>query len=186
MLIAAAPMSLALLAVLIWLLPAGSVDNRVIERGSIRGADGKSASGASPVAGAGIRQATYDNLLEMATELIDDNHPEGAITWLQKAVAIFPDRAESFYLMGEALLIGHHFRDARNYFIKALDRNQSHADAYFGFGQASDALGDRDSTLYGMRGYLRSAGQNASPSKALYATTRIGELESAHPTRQHP
>lgn len=129
--------------------------------------------------GSRIRQATYASLLEMARDLIAHGSSPEAIEWLQKAIRIFPNEADAFHLMGDALLQLGYVRDARQHYMDAIDRNPAHADAYFGFGMAAEALGDIASALHGMRGYLHAAGDAAAPQKADFARARIATLEAA-------
>jgi tetratricopeptide (TPR) repeat protein len=77
-----------------------------------------------------------------------------AIAPLERLIALAPDDAQAHMLMGLALEGADNFKLARAYYEAAIDRDLMMADAYFGFATTSESLGELESALGGMRGFL--------------------------------
>lgn len=93
-------------------------------------------------------------VLKEANRLIQAKQHEAAIelmTGARNELAAFP---RAYDLMGQALLARPDPAAARDFFQAAINRDPMYADAYFGFARASETLGDIESALGGMRGFL--------------------------------
>lgn len=77
-----------------------------------------------------------------------------AITPLVRLIELAPGDAQAHMLMGLALEGAGNFSLAREYYEAAIDRDLMMADAYFGYATTSEALGELDAALGGMRGFL--------------------------------
>lgn len=81
-------------------------------------------------------------------------HFLAAIEPLKRLIALDREDAQAHLLMGLALEGAGNFRLARRYYEAAIDRDPAMADAYFGFATTSEALGELESALGGMRSFL--------------------------------
>lgn len=94
--------------------------------------------------------------LKSAAKLIKQQQPDAAIGALNDARELVKPYAESYLLMGRALEAKRDFDTARDFYNAALNRNPYLADAHWGFATSSEALGDLESALAGMRSYLHT------------------------------
>jgi len=77
-----------------------------------------------------------------------------AIPPLVRLIDLAPGDSQAHMLMGLALEGAGNFELARKYYEAAIDRDRMMADAYFGYATASESLGDLESALGAMRGFL--------------------------------
>lgn len=101
-----------------------------------------------------VRRVTYDSLVAMARDLLQGGQPDGAADALRQAMFIDPDHPAAFHAMGDVMMKRGRFSEAREYFEAAIDRDPLRADAYFDHANASEAMGDLESALGGMRSFL--------------------------------
>lgn len=118
-----------------------------------------------------IKRVTYDSLLAMANDQLQLGAADAAADALQRAMFIAPDHPAAFHAMGQVMMQRGRFRDARDYFESAIDRDPLRADAYFDHATASEALGDLESALGGMRSFLHVA-QDKDPFRLKIAQAR--------------
>lgn len=102
-----------------------------------------------------------------------------AIAPLDRLIKLAPEDAQAHLLMGLALEGAGNFELARRYYEAAIDRDLTMADAYFGFATTSEALGDLESALGGMRSFLHVQ-RDKDPYRLRVAQARsaIWEWES--------
>jgi len=102
-----------------------------------------------------------------------------AIAPLERLIALVPADAQAHVLMGLALEGAGNFSLARDYYEAAIDRDLVMADAYFGYATTSEALGDFESALAGMRSFLHVQ-KDADPFRlrVTQARSAIWEWES--------
>lgn len=126
-----------------------------------------------------VRQVTLDALKQLAREFIADNQPDQAAEVLLKATHLVPDDPEPFQLMGDVMMQRMRFAEAREYYESAIDRAPYRAEPYFGHATASEALGDLESALGGMRSFLHVV-EDKDPYRLKVAQARsaIWEWES--------
>jgi hypothetical protein len=126
-----------------------------------------------------VRRVTLDSLDALAREALKRGLPEQAAASLLKAMYLVPEDAEAFHLMGDVMMQRGRFGEAREYYESAIDRNPLRADAYFGHATASEAMGDLESALGGMRSYLHVvADKDPFRLKVAQARSAIWEWES--------
>lgn len=104
---------------------------------------------------------------------------KGAMTPLKTLIGLAPRDAKAHLLMGLALEGQEQFAAARQYYEAAIDRDLVLADAYFGYATTSEALGDLESALGGMRSFLHVQ-RDGDPYRLRVAQARsaIWEWES--------
>lgn len=126
-----------------------------------------------------VRRVTLDSLNALARDALRQGMPDRAADSLLKAMFLMPEGAEAFHLMGEVMMQRGRFGEARDYFEGAIDRDPLRADAYFGHATASEAMGDLESALGGMRSYLHVvADKDPFRLKVAQARSAIWEWES--------
>lgn len=126
-----------------------------------------------------VRRATLDALNGMARDFLQAGKPDEAAQSLLKAMYLAPDDADAFQLMGDVMMQRQRFGEAREYYESAIDRDRLRADAYFGHAAASEAMGDLESALGGMRSYLHVvADKDPFRLKVAQARSAIWEWES--------
>jgi tetratricopeptide (TPR) repeat protein len=99
-------------------------------------------------------EAEKRELRKEARMLLASRDFKAAIAPLQKLIARAPQDAQAHVLMGLALEGSEQFAKARQFYEAAIDRDLQMADAYFGYATTSEALGDIESALGGMRSFL--------------------------------
>lgn len=112
-------------------------------------------------------------ILKEAKSLIKSGETDKALMILNDARPMLMANAEAFFLMGNALEKKKDYETARDFYNAALNRDPTFADAYWGFATTSEALGDLESALGGMRSYLHSE-PDADPLRL-----RINQARSA-------
>lgn len=102
-----------------------------------------------------------------------------AISPLVRLIDLAPNDSQAHMLMGLALEGAGNFELARKYYEASIDRDRMMADAYFGYATASESLGDLESALGAMRGFLHVQKDN-DPYRLRVAQARsaIWEWES--------
>lgn len=118
-------------------------------------------------------------LLMEAGEQIKLRRYEETIQGLHQAQPLLQKYPEAYVLLGRALEGRKDYAAARDFYQAAINRNPYLADAYWGFGTASEALGDLPSALGAMRSYLHTE-PNKDPNRLRIAQARsaIWEWES--------
>ena len=118
-------------------------------------------------------------ILKEAGEQIKLRRYEETIQGLHQDQLLLKKYPEAYVLMGRALEGRKDYTAARDFYQAAINRNPFLADAYWGFGTASEALGDLPSALGAMRSYLHTE-PNKDPSRLRIAQARsaIWEWES--------
>ncbi|OWW20819.1 hypothetical protein [Noviherbaspirillum denitrificans] len=96
---------------------------------------------------------------------------DDAIRELHAAHATLKTNPKAYLLMGRALEGKKDFETARDFYGAAIDKDVLLADAYFGFATASEALGDLEAAVGGMRNYLHVQ-PNADFNKLKIAQAR--------------
>lgn len=126
-----------------------------------------------------VRRVTVDALNGMARTALQAGKADEAAQSLLKAMYLAPDDAEAFHLMGDAMMQRRRFGEARQYYESAIDRDRLRADAYFSHATASEAMGDLESALGGMRSYLHVvADKDPFRLRVAQARSAIWEWES--------
>lgn len=118
-------------------------------------------------------------ILDAAGKQIKGSQYDQAITTLHEARAMLQKYPESYLLLGRALEGKKDFATARDFYKAAIDRDPYLADAYWGFGTASEALGDMPSALGAMRSFLHTKpATDKNRFKIAQARSAIWEWES--------
>lgn len=127
-----------------------------------------------------VRRVSYDSLIAMASDLLRQGEANGAADTLRRAMFIDPDHPAAFQAMGDVMMQRGRFNEARDYFESAIDRDPLRADAYFNHATASEAMGDLESAMGGMRSFLHVA-QDKDPFRLKIAQARsaLWEWEAA-------
>lgn len=126
-----------------------------------------------------VRRVTLNALNDMARDLLKAGKADEAAQSLLKAMYLAPDDADAFQLMGDVMMKRRRFGEAREYYEAAIDRDRLRADAYFGHASASEAMGDLESALGGMRSYLHVVDdKDPFRLKVAQARSAIWEWES--------
>jgi len=126
-----------------------------------------------------VRRVTLNALNDMARDLLKAGKADEAAQSLLKATYLAPDDADAFQLMGDVMMQRQRFGEAREYYEAAIDRDRLRADAYFGHASASEAMGDLESALGGMRSYLHVVSdKDPFRLKVAQARSAIWEWES--------
>lgn len=118
-----------------------------------------------------VRRITYESLLSIARELLLQGQTDGAADTLRQAMFIDAGHPAAFHAMGDVMMKRNRFSEAREYFESAIDRDPLRADAYFDHATASEAMGDLESALGGMRSFLHVA-QDKDPFRLKIAQAR--------------
>lgn len=102
-----------------------------------------------------------------------------AITTMHNMHALMQKYPESYLLLGRALEGKKDYATARDFYKAAIDRDPYLAEAYWGFGTASEALGDMPSALGAMRSFLHTKpATDKNRLKIAQARSAIWEWES--------
>lgn len=126
-----------------------------------------------------VRRVTRDALTDLARSLLKTDKPDEAAEALLKAMYLDPANAEPFHLMGDVMMQRKRFGEAREYYEAAIDRDPLRAEAYFGHAAASEAMGDLESALGGMRSYLHvTSDKDPYRLQVAQARSAIWEMES--------
>lgn len=120
-----------------------------------------------------------NDVLNQAKEKIRAKRYDDAIRSLTQDREKIQQSPQSYVLMARALEGRKDFDAARDFYKAAIDRDPYLADAYFGFATASEALGDLEAALGGMRNFLHVQ-PNPDPQKLkiVQARSAIWEWES--------
>jgi tetratricopeptide (TPR) repeat protein len=102
-----------------------------------------------------------------------------AFSPLDRLIKLAPDDAQAHVLMGLALEGAGNFKLARKYYEAAIDRDLLMADGYFGYATTSEALGELEAAIGGMRSFLHVQ-KDSDPYRQRVAQARsaIWEWES--------
>lgn len=117
--------------------------------------------------------------LNEAKEQIRAKRYDDAIRSLAQAREKIQQNPQSYVLMARALEGRKDFDTARDFYKAAIDKDPYLADAYFGFATASEAMGDLEAAIGGMRNFLHVQ-PNPDPQKLkiVQARSAIWEWES--------
>ena len=102
-----------------------------------------------------------------------------AIIALHRLLQLAPEMPEGYVNMGYAYLGKQEYQLARDFFMSAIDLNPAQANAHYGIAMAYEGLGDLESALGGMRGFLHLT-NNPDPDQLHVARARsaLWEWES--------
>lgn len=125
------------------------------------------------------QDAASKRILKQAKAKIRAKRYDEAIAILQQAREQLQHDPQAYVVMARALEGKKDYDTARDFYNAATDRDPYMADAYFGFATASEALGDLEAAIGGMRNFLHVQ-PNADPEKLKIAQARsaIWEWES--------
>ena len=125
------------------------------------------------------KTAEINGILNQAKEKIRAKRYDDAIRSLTQSREKIQQNPQSFVLMARALEGRKDFDTARDFYHAAINKDPYLADAYFGFATASEAMGDLEAALGGMRNFLHVQ-PNPDPQKLkiVQARSAIWEWES--------
>lgn len=125
------------------------------------------------------RVAQAAKLLAEGAAMIEAKRYDAAIELINRAGPLAADDPRAYLQMGRALQGKGDHAGARFYYERAIDLDPRFADAYFGYAEASDGMGDLESALGGMRSFLHVV-DNPDPYRLKVAQARsaIWEWES--------
>lgn len=106
-----------------------------------------------------------------AAHHLKDRRSEDAIRTLTAEHALLKNDPRAYYYLAKALLDRGDAATARDFFQKAIDLAPTMAEAYFGFAEASEAEGDLESALGGMRSFIHVS-RDADPYRLRIAQAR--------------
>ena len=120
-----------------------------------------------------------DKALKQAKSQIAAKKYDDAIRALNDVRPLAGQSAQAYLLLGKALQGKGDHATARDFIGRAIDLDPTHAEAYFAHAASSDALGDLESALGGMRSFLHLV-KNNDPFRLQVAQARsaIWEWES--------
>lgn len=118
-------------------------------------------------------------IMQAASSHILAKRYEAAITSLNDGRALLQNDPQSYLLMARALEGRTDFNTARDFYAAAIDKAPYLADAYYGYATASEAIGDLEAAIGGMRNFLHVQ-PNADPQKLkiVQARSALWEWES--------
>lgn len=104
---------------------------------------------------------------------------DDAITALHRLLQLAPNMPEAYINMGFSYLGKQEYAMARDFFMGAIDIDPSRANAHYGIAIAYEGIGELESALGGMRGFLHLTDQ-IDPNQIHVARARsaIWEWES--------
>lgn len=125
------------------------------------------------------KTAETNKTLNEAKEQIRAKRYDDAIRSLAQAREKIQQNPQSYVLMARALEGRKDFDTARDFYKAAIDKDPYLVDAYFGFATASEAMGDLEAAIGGMRNFLHVQ-PNPDPQKLkiVQARSAIWEWES--------
>lgn len=117
--------------------------------------------------------------LHEADDKLKNRQYDEAIASLNRERTLMQKYPETYLLLARALEGKKDYAMARDFYKAAIDRNPYMADAYWGFATTSEALGDLEAALGGMRNYLHME-PNRDPARLRIAQARsaLWEWES--------
>lgn len=101
-----------------------------------------------------MKEAEIRDRFQQATVMLHAKQYEHAATALHRVLALSPRLTEAHVNMGFALIGLNRARDARSFFLGAIDLNPQQANAYYGLAIAEEMDGNFDAALGGMRTFL--------------------------------
>jgi tetratricopeptide (TPR) repeat protein len=90
-------------------------------------------------------------MFDLGTALVGDGKPDEAITWLTAARREQPGHADTHFYLGLALEQKQRLPEARAAFLKSVELNPRHQDAYLALARVATAQGQREQALDAMR-----------------------------------
>lgn len=125
------------------------------------------------------KTAEISGILNQAKEKIRTRRYDDAIRSLTQAREKIQQSPQSYVLMARALEGKKDFDTARDFYHAAINKDPYLADAYFGFATASEAMGDLEAAIGGMRNFLHvQAKPDPEKLKVAQARSAIWEWES--------
>jgi tetratricopeptide (TPR) repeat protein len=120
-----------------------------------------------------------NKILNDATKKIRAKNFDEAISDLHQAREKIQQSPQSYVVMASALAGKKDYDTARDFYKTAIDKDPYLAEAYFGFAITSEALGDLEAAIGGMRNFLHVQ-PDADPQKLkiVQARSAIWEWES--------
>jgi tetratricopeptide (TPR) repeat protein len=101
-----------------------------------------------------MKDAEIRERFRQATVMLHARQYEHAATALHRVLALSPRMPEAHVNMGFALLGLQRAKEARAFFLGAIDLNPRQANAYYGLAVADESVGNYESALGGMRTFL--------------------------------
>lgn len=130
------------------------------------------------------RAAEVKRRFDQAVLMLHARQYEHAVTALHRVLELSPRLPEAHANMGFALAGLKRWAAARDFFQGAIELEPRQANAYYGLGLASDALGDRALAKGAMRSYLHLArGENEAHLARARAALWEWEREQGAPAR---
>lgn len=120
-----------------------------------------------------IENSPTGRILDRARDKVRSGQFDQALLTLNDAHRLLHDNAEAFMLIGQALEGKKDYETARDFYNASLNRDPWLSDAHWGFATSSEALGDLESALAGMRSYLHTE-KDPDPARL-----RINQARSA-------
>lgn len=117
------------------------------------------------------KDADARKLLSDAAKAIQTKRFDKALAMLDEARPQVQKFPESYLLVGRALEGKKDYTAARDFYNAALDRDPMLSEAYWGMATASEALGDLETALGGMRSFLHTV-PNPDPNRLKVAQAR--------------
>lgn len=128
---------------------------------------------------ADAKTSEMNEILKDATAKIKSKRYNEAIADLQQAHEKIQSSPQSYLVMASALAGKKDYDTARDFYKAAIDKDPYRAEGYYGFAITSEALGDLEAAIGGMRNFLHVQ-PNADPQKLkiVQARSAIWEWES--------
>lgn len=126
-----------------------------------------------------VEEIRKNALFKPIATAIEAGRHEQAIEMLNHIRSSVKDHPEAYVYMGRALRGSGDHGTAMDFFLAAIERDPSLAEAYFEFGATADELGEPESALSGMRSFLHLA-RDRDPFRLQIAQARsaIWEIEA--------
>ncbi|BAL22722.1 lipopolysaccharide assembly protein LapB [Azoarcus sp. KH32C] len=126
-----------------------------------------------------VKRVTINAMLGLARDFLKAGQPDRATESTMKAMYLDPKNPDAYHVMGDIMMQRRRFAQARDYYESEIDRDPMRADAYFSHATASEALGDLESALGGMRSFLHVVpDKDPFRLKVAQARSAIWEWES--------
>jgi tetratricopeptide (TPR) repeat protein len=109
--------------------------------------------------------------IKEAARQLKAKRPDDAIRTINSEQAALRNDPRAYYYLAKALLARGDAATARDFYLKSIDLNPSMADSYFGYAEASEAEGDLESALGGMRSFIHVS-RDADPYRLRIAQAR--------------
>lgn len=102
----------------------------------------------------------FKHIFLQAAHMLAAGHHQEAIAELERARELRPRQPEIYVNLGFAKLVAGDSRAAEQYFRTALDLRPGQVNAYFGWAESLEALGDIEAALGAMRTFIHLAAED--------------------------